>query len=100
MRPMLALVAVMSLFGLGVSAAPDTPAGFETCTIRIEGMQCSACAARVERELKKVDGVASASVSQPKGLAEVTFDPAQTTPEKLARLISDNTGFTAEPVEP
>ena len=30
------------------------------------------------------------------GLAEVTYDPAKTTPEKIAKAITENSGFKAE----
>jgi len=54
------------------------------------------CAARVEREAKKIDGVRAAKVSQPKGKAEVSYDPAKTSPDAIARTITEKTGFAAE----
>lgn len=92
------IVAAMTLLGvLGFGAAAETAllAG-EVCTIKVEGMACGACAARVEREARKIDGVTAAKVSQPKGTAEITYDPAKTSPEEIARLITKTTGFVAE----
>ena len=46
--------------------------------------------------VKKIDGVKRAKVSQPKGTAEITYDPAKTTPEAIARVINEKTNFKAE----
>ena len=46
--------------------------------------------------MKKVEGVASATVSQPKGTAEITFDPAKTSAEALVKIINQKTSFKAE----
>ena len=51
------------------SAAPGTA---DSATLRISGMTCAGCAARIHRELTKVPGVAAAEVSYPDGLARVT----------------------------
>lgn len=96
MRKFLALMALSTLFGFGVTAASEPQASLQTCLIKVEGMACGACAARVEREAKKIEGVTAAKVSQPKGVAEVTYDPAKTSPEAIARVITEKTGFAAE----
>jgi hypothetical protein len=45
---------------------------------------------------EEIDGVNAAKVSQPKGEAEITYDPAKTFPEAIAKRISDKTRFKAE----
>ncbi len=60
-----------------------------------EGMHCSACASKVEKEARKIGGVTAAKVSQPKGTAEIAYDPAKTTPETIAKTITRKTGFKA-----
>lgn len=95
MRKVLPLVALLSVFGFGVTAGSNLQASLPTCIIKVEGMACGACAARVEREAKKIDGVTAAKVSQPKGRAEVTYDPAKTSPDTIARIITEKTGFAA-----
>lgn len=40
--------------------------------------------------------VKAVKVSQPKGLAEVTFDASKTNREAIAKSITDKTGFKAE----
>lgn len=92
------VIAAMTLLGiLGVGAAAETARGAGViCTIKVEGMACGACAARVEREAKKIDGVTAVKVSQPKGTAEITYDSAKTSPQEIARVITRKTGFVAE----
>jgi Cu+-exporting ATPase len=45
-------------------------------TLPITGMTCANCAATIERNLKKLDGVAEANVNFATETATVTFDPA------------------------
>lgn len=97
MKGVLALMTILGFLGLGSAAvAQNARAAGDVCTLKIEGMACSACAARVEKEALKIDGVKAAKVSQPKGLAEVTFDASKTNPEAIAKSITDKTGFKAE----
>ena len=42
----------------------------------VEGMECAACAVRIERQLTKAPGVRQASVNYATGEAAVTYDPA------------------------
>jgi len=62
----------------------------------VKGMHCGACAAAVEKAAKRIDGVIAAKANQPKGTAEITFDPAKTSPEAIAKAISEQTAFKAE----
>lgn len=98
MKGALALMTILGLLGFGSAAVAqnDQRAGGEVCTLKIEGMACSACAARVKKEALKIDGVKAANVSQPKGTAEITFDASKTNPEAIAKFISEKTGFKAE----
>ncbi len=66
------------------------------CTLKVSGMVCSACSATVEKTAKKLDGVIAATANQPKGTAEITYDPAKTTPETIARAVQKKTGFKVE----
>ncbi len=60
----------------------------------ITGMTCAACAARIERRLNKLDGVA-ASVNYATERARVDFDPAGLRPEALIAAI-EKTGYGAQ----
>lgn len=61
----------------------------------IEGMTCSACAARIEKTLNKLPGV-HAKVNFASEKARVEFDEARTQPEELVRSI-ERTGFHVAP---
>jgi copper chaperone CopZ len=63
-------------------------------TLTITGMTCGGCAAGVKIQLKRTEGVTAYEVSFEKGEAEVSYDPAKTTPEKIAASVS-KTGFGA-----
>ncbi len=68
-------------------------AGYEPRTATLEfgvtGMTCANCVNRVEKALKKVDGVLSASVNLATERATVEFIPAQTTPSQLKKAVTD-----------
>ncbi|MCI0365773.1 MAG: cation transporter [Phycisphaerales bacterium] len=97
MKGVLALMAILGILGFGSAAIAQTDkrAG-DVCTLKIEGMACSACAVRVEKEAMKIDGVTAAKVSQPKGTAEITFDAGKTSPEAIAKTVTEKTGFKAQ----
>ena len=98
MRFSLVAVVVFSVFGLGLSAAQkdDGAQGKKVCSLKVSGMFCGACAKTVEKAAKKIAGVTSAKVSQPKGVAEITYDPAKTNPDAIAKVITEKTPFKAE----
>jgi mercuric ion binding protein len=77
------------------SPAVVTTAG-ESIVIPVEGLSCSACAARVRKALKETAGVSEAHVSLEKREAEVRYDPSKVSPEKLAKAI-DELGYHAGP---
>ena len=98
MRKVLAVMGLLTIFGFGSGAAQqaDKTEAAQMCLLKVSGMHCGARGARVEKIAKTMDGVTSAKVSQPKGTAEITYDPAKTTPEAVAKIITDKAGFTAE----
>ncbi len=60
--------------GVGGDSAPG--GGRQHVELAISGMTCASCAARIEKRLNKLDGVA-ATVNFASEHAAVTFDPAQ-----------------------
>ena len=89
MGKVLATMGLLSVLGFGAAEAQsEKPSDVQVCTLKVERMACSACASRVEREARKIEGVRSAKVSQPKGTAQIAFDPAKTTPEAIAKAIT------------
>ncbi len=85
----------------------------ERSDLVVEGMHCASCVTRIERSLKRVDGVTDASVNLATGHATVKYDPAVLGPEALinavvkagygASLVLENepeTGNTGEHLAP
>ena len=62
--------------------------------LKIQGMTCGSCSAKVENALRSVAGVSDVSVDHRKGSADVTHDDSVST-EKLIRAVVD-AGFRAE----
>src|SRR5918994_2288747 len=75
--------------GVGIHGASEVALATRV-DLPIEGMTCGACAARIERGLNRIDGVASASVNLAAERATVVYDPAVTGPpafsDKVAAL--------------
>jgi len=65
----------------------------QTFHLGVRGMTCAACAARVEKALKKLDGVVAAQVNLAAEDATVEFDRTKVRPAELAAAIAD-AGYT------
>ncbi len=61
----------------------------KTIELGVGGMTCAACVGRVERGLKRVDGVADASVNLVTERATVRFDPDRTNAAALLDKVRD-----------
>ncbi|HEX6988433.1 MAG TPA: heavy metal translocating P-type ATPase [Bacillota bacterium] len=55
--------------------------------LRIEGMTCAACVARVERSLSKTPGVVAATVNLATNTAQVDYLPGFVTPDQLTGAV-------------
>lgn len=95
MRRMVAIMSVLTVFGTGLIAQKTDTAPGTVCVLKITGMACSACASTVEKAAKKIPGVTAAKADQPSGSAEITFDPAKTSAEAVAKAITAKTPFKA-----
>jgi Cu+-exporting ATPase len=67
-------------------------------TLKITGMTCAACAARLEKILRGLDGVDSCSVNFAAGRAAVEFDEAKVGLGDVSHAVS-RAGFGCEPRE-
>lgn len=90
---------------IGRAPASTTPARqdvkrSENCILKITGMTCAGCAVAVKMAARQVDGVSAIEVSYEDGRADVTFDPAKTTPDAIAQAITKGSGFEAEVQKP
>jgi copper chaperone CopZ len=78
-------------------------AKMETVSLNISGMTCEiGCAKKIQSDLSKADGVASAKVVFADSLATVQFDANTTSKEKLIKLVNGIAGgeaYTATEVE-
>jgi len=68
----------------------------EHLSLKIDGMSCGHCVARVEKALKKLDGVSVIRVEV--GAAELVYDPAQTSFARIREAI-DDAGYMAHPIQ-
>ncbi len=59
-------------------------------TLPVEGMTCASCVLRVEKALKKVDGVADAAVNLATERATISFDPGLVTYDRLRKAVEDS----------
>ncbi len=66
--------------------APSAPADSEI-TLPIEGMTCASCVNRVERHLRRTEGVAEANVNLATERARVRFDPSIVDEAELTRAV-------------
>ena len=48
---------------------------------------------------QKVDGVTAVTASYKTGTADVTYNPAKTSPDAIAKVVSERSGFKAEVVK-
>ncbi len=57
--------------------------------IKISGMSCAHCVARVEKSLKSLDGVKEVQVNLETGKAIVKYNPKKVEPSKLEDAVKE-----------
>ena len=73
--------------------AADLGTSNRSLSFPVDGMTCASCVLRVEKALKKVEGVTDAAVNLASEKARVDFDPSRVTPEQLRKAVADS-GYT------
>jgi Cu+-exporting ATPase len=68
----------------------DIDVPIDQVTLPVLGMTCSACAARIERNLKRKEGVQEANVNYANHEATIVFDPALLDAEALCEIVRDS----------
>jgi copper chaperone len=63
--------------------------------LRVTGVTCGHCQAKVEKALRGINGVYSAIVDLPDGEAEIDFNDDQVTTEQLLTAVSQ-AGYSAK----
>ncbi|MFC4455686.1 heavy metal translocating P-type ATPase [Deinococcus sonorensis] len=61
----------------------------KTLELGVQGMTCASCVGRVERGLKRVEGVDDVAVNLATERATVQYDPARTSPQTLLDTVRD-----------
>lgn len=92
--------ALIALVGGTADAQNGKSPANEIVTLKVTGMTCGGCEAAVQYGARKVDGVKAVKASSDKGIAEVTYDPAKTSPAAIAKVITEKSGFKAEAPSP
>lgn len=73
----------------------SSSSSIDRVTLIVEGMTCSSCSTAVEKALKKVPGVKTASVALLRHSADVTFDSLLVDHDQLVRAVG-SAGFLAK----
>ncbi|GLJ04984.1 hypothetical protein SUGI_0008370 [Cryptomeria japonica] len=78
------------------TSAPPSPASLEIrkALFRVGGMQCSACAASIEKAVKRLTGIQDATISVLNSKAQVIYHP-EFVNEELIREAIEDAGFEA-----
>ncbi len=61
----------------------------KSLTLPVEGMTCASCVARVEKALKKVEGIGEVNVNLATEKVTLSYDPARTDVSKFTRVVED-----------
>jgi P-type Cu+ transporter len=67
----------------------DPIKSLQSLTLPVEGMTCASCVLRVEKALKKVDGVSEVAVNLATEKARIAFDPSRVAVEQLQKALAD-----------
>ncbi|MDN5857465.1 MAG: cadmium-translocating P-type ATPase [Pseudonocardia sp.] len=73
-----------------------TSLALTACTLEIGGMTCASCVGRVERAVRRLDGVAAATVNLATETASVDFDPDAVGLDEITAAV-EAAGYTATP---
>ncbi|PRQ11056.1 heavy metal translocating P-type ATPase [Corynebacterium sp. 13CS0277] len=81
--------------GVAAAAGVAAPVAQAALDVKVSGMTCTSCSARVQRKLKKLPGV-DAAVNFATETAHVVYDPATVSEEQLLQTVRD-AGYGADP---
>lgn len=74
--------------GSAESATSTNQTETKTVVMPVEGMSCVACAARVKKALKEIDGVADVEVNLAERNARVRFASSKVSPDRLVAAVN------------
>jgi Cu+-exporting ATPase len=70
----------------------------EKVHLRLKGMGCASCAAKIEKSIQSIPGVVECSVNFGAEQATVNYNAKQTNSSDIARAVSD-AGYSAHPIQ-
>lgn len=94
----LVLLLIPLWIGKRLGGAAGSVSSAHTAVLAVQGVSCAACAAAIEQGLSAHEGVGAVSVSRDRRRVEVSYDPARTNPQQLAKLLQ-GMGYPAQPAE-
>ena len=83
---------------LGYGVIKEEAPGNSKVELRIKGMTCAACSARVEKKLSQLEGVAKASVNLATEKASIEYEPAEIKVSEMLKAVQ-SLGYGAELAE-
>ncbi len=90
------VLVLMASTGWTAAAQNGKSPATQVVTLKVTGMTCGGCEVAVQHAARKVDGVKAVKANSDRGTAEVTYDPAKTSPAAIAKVITEKPGFKAE----
>lgn len=94
----LALIAVVPCCLTHPAVAAEAHPAAAIAALHVEGMTCGSCATAVKLVLQKIPGVSTARVSYEQKQAIVTYDPAKTSPAKIAAGVRGQLPYVVTPL--
>lgn len=79
------------------AGSPRSQEDVVTMDFKVSGMHCASCVNRIEEELRKLPGIESAAVNLATERAQVRYQAAQLSPERIVAAIA-SAGYQAEPI--
>jgi mercuric ion binding protein len=79
-------IAAIAVAGIFLSAHANEP---QRTTLDVKGMHCATCPLTVKVILKRQPGVDEVKMDANKHTAEVKYDPAKTSPDRLAKVATE-----------
>ncbi len=87
------VLAALAVTGVAFAASASEA---QKVTLDVKGMDCATCPLTVKVVLKKQPGVDEVKMDAEKHTAQVKFDPAQVSPQQLAKAVTE-AGYPATP---
>ena len=83
---------------IGYHIIPEVHDSIQTLQVQFQGMTCAACSARIEKVLRKQQGVEDATVNYATEKGQITFDKTQTDFPTLQQAVN-KIGYTLTSIE-